>query len=100
MEHEAQPYKSDQHQLVEKEMGDHDKTPSDRWRNEGILSGFSGGRISRSEEVHYRMRGILYIRNGMPLTQPIFWTCKSITVIRRHPRRCASWRKAATLPPP
>jgi len=30
MEHKAQPYKSDQHQLVDKEMGDHDKTPSDQ----------------------------------------------------------------------
>jgi hypothetical protein len=39
---------------AEKEMGDHDKTPSDRWRDEGIVSGFSGCRISRSEEVHYQ----------------------------------------------
>jgi len=30
LEHEAQPHQSDQHQLVEKEMRDHDKTPSDR----------------------------------------------------------------------
>jgi len=28
LEHDAQPYQSDQHQLVEKEMGDHGKTPS------------------------------------------------------------------------
>src|SRR5262249_38652902 len=71
MEHEAQPYKSDQHQLVEKEMGDHDKTPSDRWRNEGILSGFSGCRISRSEEVHYRT------------TAQMQW-CRNLTKIARN----------------
>src|SRR5947208_3250413 len=37
MEHEAQPHQGYQHQLVKKEMGDHGKTPSSRWRNEGIV---------------------------------------------------------------
>ena len=52
MEHEAQPHKSDQHQLVEKEIRDHGKPPSYRWRNEGILPGFQAVGISRSLEVH------------------------------------------------
>ena len=52
MEHEAQPHQGDQHQLVKKEMGDHGKTPSCRWRNEGILPGFSGYRINRRLQVH------------------------------------------------
>src|SRR4029450_3531929 len=52
MEHEAQPHKSDQHQLVEKETRDHGKTPSYRWRNEGILPGFQTVGISRKLEVH------------------------------------------------
>src|SRR4030088_1440277 len=54
MEHDAQPHQGDQPQLVEKEMGDHGKTPSYRWRNEGILPGFSGYRISRRAQVHDR----------------------------------------------
>ena len=54
MEHEAQPHKSDQHQRGEKEIRDHGKTPSYRWRNEGILPGLSGYRISRRLEVHDR----------------------------------------------
>ena len=37
MEHDAQPHQGDQHSLGEKERGDHGKTPSYRWRNEGIL---------------------------------------------------------------
>src|SRR6266851_9126399 len=41
LEHEAQPHQSDQDQVVKKERGDHGKTPSYRWRNEGILPGFS-----------------------------------------------------------
>src|SRR5215831_6627697 len=40
MKHDAQPHQRDQHQLIEKEMGDHGKTPSYRWSNEGILPGF------------------------------------------------------------
>jgi len=28
MEYDAQPYQGDEHQLVEKEMGNHGKTPS------------------------------------------------------------------------
>ena len=59
MEHEAQPPKSDQRQLVEKERGDHGKTPSDRWRNEGILPGFSGCRISRRIQVHDPFRTVM-----------------------------------------
>jgi hypothetical protein len=31
VEHDTQPQKGDQHQLVEKEVGDHGKTPSHRW---------------------------------------------------------------------
>src|SRR5713101_7737957 len=57
MEHEAQPHQGDQHQLVKKEMGDHGKTPSYRWRNEGILPGFSGCRMSRRIQVHDPMSG-------------------------------------------
>jgi len=52
MEHEAQPHQSDQHQLGEKEIGDHGKTPSYRWRNEGILPGFQTVGISRRLQVH------------------------------------------------
>src|SRR5712691_11824442 len=37
LEHDAQPYQGDQHQLVEKKRRDHGKTPSDQSRNEGIL---------------------------------------------------------------
>src|SRR6266446_474862 len=52
LEHDAQPHQSDQHQLVKKEMGDHGRTPSYRWSNEGILPGLSGYRISRRIQVH------------------------------------------------
>src|SRR5262252_719099 len=52
MAHEAQPHQSDQHQLVEKERRDHSKTPSYRWRNEGMLLGFQTVGISRTLEVH------------------------------------------------
>jgi len=54
MAHEAQPHQGDPHQLVKKEMGNHGKTPSYWWRNEGILPGFAGYRISRRLEVHNR----------------------------------------------
>src|SRR5262249_45820617 len=52
LEHDAQPHQGDQHQLVKKEMGDHGTTPSSRWRNEGILPGLAGYRISRRMQVH------------------------------------------------
>src|SRR5215471_10407837 len=52
LEHDTQPRQGDQHQLVEKEMGDRGKTPSYRWRNEGILPNLSGHRISRRLQVH------------------------------------------------
>ena len=52
MEHQAQPHKSDQHQLVEKEMGYHGKTLSYKCSNEGILAGFQTVGISRRLEVH------------------------------------------------
>src|SRR5882724_232877 len=52
MEHDAQPYQGDQHQLVEKEMGDHGKTPSYKCSNEDILPGFQTVGISRRLEVH------------------------------------------------
>ena len=51
MEHEAQPHQGNQHQLIEKEIGDHGKTPFYRWSNKGILPGFAGYRISRKIEV-------------------------------------------------
>jgi hypothetical protein len=37
---------------VEKEMGNHGKSPSYRWSNEGILPGLSGCRNSRTLEGH------------------------------------------------
>ena len=60
MEHEAQPHKSDQHQLEEKETGDHDNTPSYRWRNEGIVPGFQTAGMSRMLEVHGLIGGPAY----------------------------------------
>src|SRR5262245_11553553 len=41
---------------VEKEMGDHGKSPSYRESNESILPGLSGCRISRKLEVQDPMR--------------------------------------------
>jgi hypothetical protein len=38
--------------VVEKEMGDHGKTPSYQCSNEGILPGFQTVGISRKLEVH------------------------------------------------
>src|SRR6266446_4530662 len=38
-------------------MGDHGKTPSYGWRNEGILPGFSGCRMSRRLQVHDHVQG-------------------------------------------
>src|SRR5262245_15975909 len=52
MEHDAQPHQGDECQLVKKEMGDHGKIPSWQWRNEGILPGLAGYRISRRMQVH------------------------------------------------
>src|SRR5262245_8324617 len=52
MEHDTQPHQGDQHQLVEKEMRNHGKTPSYRWKNESILPDLSGCRISRTLQVH------------------------------------------------
>ena len=52
MEHEAQLHQSDQHQLGEKEIRDHGKTPSYKWSNEGILPGLQTVGISRRPEVH------------------------------------------------
>src|SRR5882724_7438239 len=37
LEHDAQPHQGDQHQLIEKEMRSHGKTPSYKCCNEGIL---------------------------------------------------------------
>ena len=54
MEHEAQPHQGDEYQLVKKEMGDHGKIPSWQWRNEGIVPGLAGYRISRRMQVHDR----------------------------------------------
>jgi hypothetical protein len=55
LEHKAQPHKSDQHHLGEKENRDHDKTPSYRWRNEGILPDFQTVGISRRLAGHDRL---------------------------------------------
>src|SRR4029450_821395 len=55
MEHEPQPEKSHQHQLVEKERGNHGKTPSYRWRDERIVPGFQVAGISRRLAVHARI---------------------------------------------
>src|SRR5215475_9730681 len=41
---------------LEKESGDHGKTPSYRWSNEGIVPGFQMVRISRKLEVHGHTR--------------------------------------------
>src|SRR5262245_23188670 len=54
MEHEVQPHQGDQHQLVEKESGDHGTTPSYKCSNEGIVPGFQTTGISRRLEVHDR----------------------------------------------
>jgi hypothetical protein len=51
---------SDQHQLVEKESGDHGKTPSYKCCSEGILPGFQVARISRRLEVHNLLNRISY----------------------------------------
>src|SRR6266446_7039547 len=70
MEHDAQPYQGDQHQLVEKEMGYHGKTPSYKCSNEDILPGFQTVGISRRLEVHdrtpARCPGCLSPRLSMP----------------------------------
>src|SRR5262249_26559649 len=74
MEHEAQPHQGDQHQLVKKEMGDHGKTPSSRWRNEGILPGFQAVGISRRLEVDIwtrpRCQGALEWKHASGQMQP------------------------------
>ena len=51
LEHEPQPEKRKQHQLREKECGNHGTTPSNKWRNEGIVSGFQVAGISRRIQV-------------------------------------------------
>jgi hypothetical protein len=56
-EHEAQPYECDQRELVEKQMRDHGKPPSDTCCNESILPGLSGGGMSRRLRVHDRLSG-------------------------------------------
>jgi len=53
LEHEAQPYQGNQGQLVEKESGNHGKTPSYKDCNEGIVPGFQTVEISRTLEVHH-----------------------------------------------
>ena len=57
MEHAVQPHQGDQHQLGEKESGDHGTTPSDKCSNEGIVPGFQTTGISRRLEVHDQRRG-------------------------------------------
>ena len=58
LEHEAQPHQGDQHQLVEKEMRYHGKTPSYKCCDEGILPGFQVAGISRRLEVHDQVGGL------------------------------------------
>src|SRR5262249_16849968 len=64
----------DQHQLVEKEMGDHSKTPSYRWSNEGILPGLSGCRISRKLEGHDPMLRQTFYQQSKGVLSP-FMRC-------------------------
>src|SRR5262249_45865904 len=45
-------HQGDQHQLVEKESGDHGTTPLYKCSNEGIVPGFQTTGISRRLEVH------------------------------------------------
>src|SRR5712664_3307477 len=52
MEHEAQPYEGDQHQLIEKYVRYLGKIPSYKCGNEGILPGFQTAGISRTVRVH------------------------------------------------
>src|SRR6516225_4158302 len=42
LEHDAEPYECDQHELVEEQMRDHGKTPSYTCCTEGIVPGLSG----------------------------------------------------------
>ena len=53
MEQEAQPHKSDQHELGEKRAGTMAK-PLIQVKNKGILPGFQTVGMSRKLEVHYR----------------------------------------------
>src|SRR5712692_5820095 len=57
-------------QLVKKEMGDHGKTPSYRWRNEGILPGFQATGMSRRLEVHDHTKIQLQYFNTAPAPAP------------------------------
>src|SRR5262245_42470672 len=52
LEQEAQPHQGDQSQLVEKEMGDHGKTPLLQVVKEGYSTRISCCRISRRLGVH------------------------------------------------
>jgi hypothetical protein len=52
MEQEAQPHQGGQHQRLEKESGNHGKTPSYTCGNEGIFPGCQAAGISRRLEVH------------------------------------------------
>src|SRR6266567_1119502 len=74
LEHDAQPHQSDQHQLVEKEMRYHGKTPSYRWSNEGILPGLSGCRISRRIQVHDRLPGSARVAAVKGATRASHWS--------------------------
>jgi hypothetical protein len=64
LEHEAQPPKSDQHQLGEQETGDYGKTPSYRGSNKGIVPGFQTAGMSRMLEVHGLMGGPAYYNSS------------------------------------
>src|SRR5215471_14276934 len=65
MEHAVQPHQGDQHQLGEKESGDHGTTPSDKCSNEGIVPGFQTTGISRRLEVHDQDRSDVVLALSM-----------------------------------
>src|SRR5215510_11375505 len=71
LEHETQPHEGDQHQLIEKEIRDHGKTPSYRWRNESILPGFQTAGISRRLEGHDRFVEVRTVGEIPPMTETL-----------------------------
>ena len=87
MEHAGQPHQGDQHQLVEKEIRDHGKTHSYRWRNESILPGFQTVGISRSVEVHDRALWVRTVACGELHSSLLMRTvCRASGVYSERPR--------------
>ena len=105
-------------------MGDHGKTPSSRWRNEGILPGFQAVGISRRLEVHdltlYELRYLLHhhgftidrictnrykISHLLPLPlAPLIWAATGLTVFLKCRKtglqhmRYEIWRQMTSFP--